>query len=244
MGEVAIMVPARLESTRLPRKLLLDESGEPLLVHTLKNLQELRKEWGELWLVTDSDELESVAGKWVDGVHRSTRPFSSGSERLADAMSATQAEWVLNVQADEPEVDPKELQGFLESLAKLDPEVEMATLATPFCSQAVWENPNAVKVLVNRKGLAMTFSRAQVPHGGQFDTEGLFHHLGVYAYRNRFLSAWSDLPRGIMEDCERLEQLRVLENGLPIAVRVIKSAHKGIDTPEDYRAFVQRLASP
>jgi|SaaInlStandDraft_1057018.scaffolds.fasta_scaffold38739_2 3-deoxy-manno-octulosonate cytidylyltransferase (CMP-KDO synthetase) len=243
MEEVAIMVPARLESTRLPRKLLLNETGMPLLVHTLKNLQELRKRWGSLWLVTDSDDLEAVAEPWVDGVHRSTQPFSSGSERLADALGKISSKWVLNVQADEPEVDFEALQGFLETLGSHPPEVEMATLATPFISAESWKNPNAVKVLVNRKNLAMTFSRAEIPHGGSFDTEGLFHHLGVYAYRRNFLGSWPNLLRGVMEDCERLEQLRALENGLPIAVRVIKSAHKGIDTPDDYRAFVQRFSS-
>jgi len=240
MGSVTIMVPARLESTRLPKKLLLDDTGEPLLVHSLRNLQGLRRKWGDLWLVTDSDELEAVARPWVDGVHRSTRPFSSGSERLADALGRVSSPWVLNVQADEPEVDSHELQGFLEHLSGLPAEIGMATLATPFSSAEVWANPNAVKVLVNRKGLAMTFSRAQVPHGGAHDMEGLYHHLGVYAYRKEFLASWPDLPRGVMEEAERLEQLRALENGLPIAVRVIKSAHKGIDTPEDYRAFVQR----
>lgn len=243
MGEVTIMVPARLESTRLPKKLLLDETGLPLLVHSLKNLQSLRERFGELWLVTDSDELEEVSGDWVDRVHRSKRPFASGSERLADALAGTNSEWILNVQADEPEVDPEELRGFIECLSELGAEVGMATLATPFASAEIWQNPSAVKVLVDRKGRAMSFTRAQVPHGGSHETPGLYHHLGVYAYRKTFLAAWPDLPRGEMEECERLEQLRALENGLPIAVRVIKSAHKGIDTPDDYRAFVQRIAS-
>ena len=235
----SILVPARMESTRLPRKLALAETGKPLLVHSLLNLQSLRKE-AELWLVTDSEELAQVGREFVDGVHMSSREFGSGTERIAEVLPKLSTDWVLNVQADEPEVEVTYLQSLMERLLSSS-EIEMGTLGVPFESCEVWESPNAVKVLCDTLGRALYFSRQSIPHGGGPETPGLLHHLGVYAYSKPLLGRWSDLPSGAFERSENLEQLRALENGISIIVERVSCARKGIDTREDYQAFVRRF---
>lgn len=237
MSTFTLLVPARLHSTRLPQKLLRADDGVPLLSHSLKNLQPLRHR-ARIWLVTDSEELEQVGSPWVDGVHRSTREFDSGSERIVEALPKVDGEWILNVQADEPEIDLAHLNQLMDRME--GSSREMGTLATPFESESTWLNPNAVKVLVNRAGEAITFSRSPLPHGGSFDTPGILHHIGVYAYRKSLLSRWADLPRGEIEPTERLEQFRALENAIPIVVERVACSHKGIDTLEDYQAFLNR----
>jgi 3-deoxy-manno-octulosonate cytidylyltransferase (CMP-KDO synthetase) len=234
----SVLVPARLESTRLPRKLLLSESGRTLLEHSLINLQPLREE-AELWLVTDSEELAEKGRDWVDQVHVSTREFNSGTERIVEVLPKLKTEWVLNVQADEPEIEVACLQRLMAKM--LAGSYAMGTLGAPFASRELWENPNAVKLLLDAKGCAFTFSRQPLPHGGGPDTPRVLQHLGVYAYRRQLLSQWHELPLGVFEKVERLEQLRALENGIPIVVEAVDCAHKGIDTEADYKNFVCRF---
>lgn len=235
----SILVPARLESSRLPKKLALSETGKPLLVHSLENLQALRDS-ADLWLVTDAEELAAHAEGLVDGVHLSTREFHSGTERIAEVLPKVETPWVLNVQADEPEIDVSQLRALMNRMVA-QPELEMGTLGVPFESEALWKNPNAVKVLLNQQGCALYFSRAVIPHGGRFDGPQLLHHLGVYAYRTSLLERWGSLPVGVFEKQEKLEQLRAIENGISIVVVPVSCAQKGIDTREDYSAFVRRF---
>lgn len=239
MSKYNICIPARLHSTRLEKKLLLSDSGKPLLVHTLENLQSLRNE-AELWLISDSEELLEAGKAHADHIHFSDREFASGSERIADVIDKLSSPWVLNVQADEPEIDSNALSQFMKKVTQTK-NLEMATLGTYFSDKGVWENPNAVKVLTNEKNMALYFSRAAIPHGGQYDMPKLFHHLGVYAYHRDLLKRWSQLPKGPFETSEKLEQLRALENGVSIMVYPLNEAHKGIDTREDYLAFLQRI---
>jgi 3-deoxy-manno-octulosonate cytidylyltransferase (CMP-KDO synthetase) len=228
-----------MQSTRLPRKLALSETGKPLLAHSLLNLQSLREE-AELWLVTDSEELADIGRELVDGVHMSSKEFNSGTERIAEVLPKLNTDWVLNVQADEPEVEIADLRSLMQRLLK-SADVEMGTLGVGFESEEVWKNPNAVKVLCDVAGKALYFSRQAIPHGGGLGTSGLLHHLGVYAYSKALLERWSDLPSGAFERSEKLEQLRALENGIPIIVERVSCAQKGIDTREDYQAFVRRF---
>lgn len=234
----SVLVPARLDSTRLPQKLLRSDTGQALLCHSLCNLSSLRDE-AELWLVTDSPRLAELGEKWVDGVHLSTKAFASGSERIAEALPKIKGDWILNVQADEPEIDPRVLRSFMKRMMASDEA--MGTLGAPMLDESLWQNPNAVKVITDRSGRALYFSRAPIPHGASLPMEGLFHHVGVYAYRRSLLQSWAGLTRGSFEQSEGLEQLRALENDQYIYVHSISEAHKGIDTLEDYLAFVQRF---
>ena len=236
--EYSILVPARVDSTRLPRKLLLAKSGKTLLEHSLENLQSLRSQ-SELWLVTDSEELADKGHPWVDNIHFSTKIFNSGTERIAEVLPKLNSKWILNVQADEPEIELAALKNLMKRM--ISGQVSMGTLGALFPNREMWQNPNAVKLLLDARGCALTFSRQAIPYGGDYNTPRVLHHLGVYAYHISLLAQWNDLPVGIFEKVERLEQLRALENGIPIAVEVIDCAHKGIDTEADYQDFVRRV---
>lgn len=234
----SIVVPARLHSTRLPEKLLLAQSGQPLLAHTLENIQPLRKE-ADLWLVTDHEKLAGIGKPLVDHVHLSTKEFNSGTERLIEVVPQIEHSWVLNVQADEPEISVDDLSAFMDEVLSID-GFEMATLGTPFKEKAMLENPNAVKVVTGQAKQAIYFSRQSIPHGGTPETRHLLHHLGVYAYTKSLLQRWPRLKKGPLESTERLEQLRALENGVSIMVHQVSCAAKGIDTLDDYQEFLKR----
>ncbi len=236
-----LAVPARLESSRLARKLLLAETGDPLIAHTLKNLAPLRAE-AEILLITDSEEIARAAGDLADRVLLSRREHESGTARIGEHLDVITSEWVVNVQADEPEIAPEAVRELIQrAMARKD--VELATLATPFLEEAAWNSPHAVKVLVAADQRAIYFSRAPLPHGGAKDSwrsPGVLHHIGLYAYRRELLARWGVLAPGPLEKAERLEQLRAVENRIPILVVNISSATKGIDTRQDYEEFVKR----
>lgn len=236
--EFSVVVPARLDSSRLAQKLLLSETGQPLLKHTLENLQALRQK-ADLWLVTDSELLANCADGLVEGVHLSSREFQSGTERIVEMLPKVSTDWVLNVQGDEPEVNVVELESFMEKV--LSSDTTMATIAAPFLQEANFRNPNAVKVIVSQSGKALYFSRQILPYQGTFDTARLYHHLGVYAYQKQLLLRWAELPRGPFEQIEKLEQLRALENDISILVFEVSCSPKGIDTQDDYQAFAKRM---
>jgi len=235
--KLAILVPARLESTRLPRKLMLAETGCSLLWHSLKNLQAMRAN-SELCLVTDDEGLAREAEGMTDHIFISKKEHNSGTERIVEVLPELKADWILNVQADEPEIDHNELVALVEKMRGGD--YKMGTLCTAFLNRETWENANAVKVLLNLKNEALYFSRAPLPWGGNFNCERVYHHLGVYLYQRELLELWANLPKGPLEGLEKLEQLRALENGISIVAHHISCAHKGIDTLDDYRAFVKR----
>ncbi|MBF0196442.1 MAG: 3-deoxy-manno-octulosonate cytidylyltransferase [Planctomycetes bacterium] len=239
MSKYTIVVPARLESTRLPRKLLLDDTGKTLLEHSLENLQVLRDE-AELFLVTDSELLAEKGKALVDSVHISTREFESGTARISEILSQIKTDYLLNVQADEPEMDAGALKSLMARMMS-ETDVQMATLGTPFTSKESWQNHNAVKVLCGHNDKALYFSRTALPYGGSFDSPGVLHHIGVYAYKKELLARWGSLPQGHFESLERLEQLRALENDISLLVLPVSCAQKGIDTLEDYNHFKNRL---
>jgi 3-deoxy-manno-octulosonate cytidylyltransferase (CMP-KDO synthetase) len=240
--QFTIIVPARLESQRLKRKLLLAETGKPLIVHTLENLAEL-KEFANIYTVTDSDEIAEAARPYCDKVFPSPVECQSGTERITNILEKISTAWVLNVQADEPEVAIDELKKLMMHCVEQNGNLKMATMGSKFQQLATFNNPNAVKVVVDKLGQALYFSRSPVPHGEKFDADRVYHHIGIYAYRKSFLKQWNSLPEGILEKIEKLEQLRALENCIPIFVMPISNAHKGIDTREDYEAFAEREIS-
>jgi 3-deoxy-manno-octulosonate cytidylyltransferase (CMP-KDO synthetase) len=236
--KLAVLVPARLASTRLPQKLLLNQTGHSLLWHSLKNLQLLR-ERAQICLVTDDVKLAEVGEGLVDHVFMSQKEHHSGTERIVEILPQLDADWVLNVQADEPEINVEDLFKLIEKCEQ--GQWRMGTLCTAFPDLKSWENPNAVKLLLNQKDEAIYFSRQPLPWGGDHSCTRVFHHLGVYIYQRQLLESWAALPKGPLEGLERLEQLRALENGVSIVAHQITCAHKGIDTEEDYHAFVQRF---
>jgi 3-deoxy-manno-octulosonate cytidylyltransferase (CMP-KDO synthetase) len=171
----------------------------------------------------------------------------SGTDRVAEvAAGLPDASIVVNLQGDEPEVSGHALD-LVVSLLENDPDAPMATLATPIRDEAVYRDPSCVKVVCSRAGRALYFSRSPIPcHRDGLPAPGSplgFLHLGLYAYRRDFLLTLGTLPPSSLEKAEKLEQLRVLESGHPIAVGFVDEPGVGVDTPEDYRRFVERWRS-
>jgi 3-deoxy-manno-octulosonate cytidylyltransferase (CMP-KDO synthetase) len=236
---------------RLPGKPLLAETGKPLVVHTWEAARRARCA-KKVIVATDEERVLAALHPFVGGV--SSRPGEeeglgtvivtgdcrSGTDRVADVAAILPGEdLILNVQGDEPEIDPDALDALAEAM-EADPSVEMGTLAAPLGpgEDAV---PSVVKVVVDARGFALYFSRAPIPF--RRDPAGpasALRHVGVYAYRRAFLDRFRAMGQTPLERTEMLEQLRALENGARIRVVTVDRAPPGIDTPEDYAAFVRR----
>ena len=249
MPATAIIVPCRLESTRFPRKLLHSIKGKPLLRWVAERIAAEAPEF-PLWFAVDDPLLERcVAEAGFRAILTGTQ-HQSGTDRIAEANRQVGADHVINVQADEPLVTGAQLRALAGLLADGAP---MATLATPFRTAADFANPNQVKVvLAPARRRALFFSRSPIPYardlGGKVDdawvaTHPCFKHLGLYGYRADLLQRFASLPPGRLEQIEKLEQLRVLENGYEIACDVTADPTIGVDTPEDAVKFEQWLGS-
>jgi 3-deoxy-manno-octulosonate cytidylyltransferase (CMP-KDO synthetase) len=236
-----VIIPARLASTRLPNKPLADLGGKPMVVR----VAERARASGAARIVVATDHPEILAACAAHGVEaRMTRSdHPSGTDRIAEvalALGLADDEVVVNLQGDEPLIDPALLAA---CAARINAEVPMATCAHPLGDVAEVFNPNVVKVVLDKAGRALYFSRATIPwHRDAFaaarDTlpagYAPLRHVGLYAYSNAFLQAYPGLEPAPLEQIEALEQLRVLWHGYPIAVHVTDSAPPaGVDTPED-----------
>jgi 3-deoxy-manno-octulosonate cytidylyltransferase (CMP-KDO synthetase) len=243
-GKVYGFIPARLASTRLPRKLLLSETGKPLLQHTWESARRATA-LSDLIVAADSEEI-AAAVRTFGGKCEQTGDHPSGTDRIAEVVSRgySDAEIIVNIQGDEPEVDP----GSIDELVRLlreNPAAEMSTLATPVRTHEVRDSHSCVKVVRAQDGRALYFSRSLIPFCRDQDPDTLLKqdspwllHLGMYAYRTDFLLRLTRLPVSPLERLEKLEQLRALEAGAQIQVGVIARTAVGIDTPEDYARFV------
>lgn len=241
------IVPARLGSTRLPRKMLLRESGQYLFEHTLRGVRRSRA-LERIVLATDSEEIRAAARSVEAEVVMTSERHPSGTDRVHEAFETLLAsgagpfDVVLNVQGDEPEVNGATLDPLIAAFA--DPAVEMASLCTPLDDLAAAHDPSVVKVVLDRNGDALYFSRAPIPGlspAFKDRAPGPFlRHIGVYAFRPAALRAFVALPRGTHEVTESLEQLRWLEHGRRIRVLEATEGSVGIDTPEHYQAFLAR----
>lgn len=247
MSTTAIIVPCRLESTRFPRKLLHQIQGRPLVLHVARRI---RAEVPELPLYFAVDHQMLAAPLADAGFHviQTSVHHQSGTDRLAEANRTIKADRVINVQADEPLVSASQIRMLAQLIAG---DADMATLCTPFTNRADFENPNQVKVVLGRGGHALYFSRSPIPyprdHGGKGDdawvaSHPCFRHLGLYAYKARLLESFATLPPGRLEVIEKLEQLRVLENGYDIVCGVTQDPTIGVDTPEDAEKYAALLA--
>jgi 3-deoxy-manno-octulosonate cytidylyltransferase (CMP-KDO synthetase) len=243
--EIVAVIPARFASTRLPGKPLLSDTGRPLIQHVVEAARGASRLDRVIVATDDTRIADSVVGFGGECVMtRSDHP--TGTDRVAEvAAGLSGARIVVNLQGDEPEISGHALDLVVELLER-DPEAPMATLATPIVSEEVYRDPSCVKVVCSAAGRALYFSRSPIPHhrdgvSSRPPGQPLAHlHLGLYAYRRDFLLELATLPPSPLESAERLEQLRVLESGRPIAVGIVDEPSVGIDTPEDYRRFVAR----
>jgi len=242
-----IVIPARLASTRLPRKLLLAETGKPLIQHTYEAAFRATRP-SEVIVAADCDEIANVVRSFGGRAELTSPSCASGSDRVAEiARNLDGVDIIVNVQGDEPEISGQAIDLTIQLLEQ-NPAAVMSTLATPIRTKDKLHDPACVKVIFDQRQRAIYFSRAPIPLARNWDDSLLaadpphFHqHIGVYAYRREFLLQLADLPRAGIERVENLEQLRVLDAGHTILVGVIDEPTIGIDTPDDYRAFVSRV---
>lgn len=234
-----IIIPARLASTRLERKLLLDLGGKSVLQRTYEQALKAQRADGVI-IATDSDEILSAAKTFGAEAVMTRADHQSGSERIAEAARLIDADIIANIQGDEPEIDPAHIDALIETqeIAGLF----AATLACPFPNHIDPAYPAAVKAMIGeaidkerRIFEAKDFSRVP-PSSGDF-----FLHIGAYAYSSDTLQRIVALPRGAREKAESLEQLRIIENGERIAIRIVDRAARGIDTLADYEASAARF---
>lgn len=244
--KVLCVIPARYFSTRLPGKPLADIAGKPMIQRVYERA--CRATLPEKVLIATDHELvrDTVAGFGGAAVMTSSG-HPSGTDRLAEvARLYPEAEIIVNVQGDEPLIEPSVIDRLAQALLD-DPTVAMATLATPMHS-AEYDKPSAVKVVTDLAGFALYFSRSRIPYPRQAtDTVPVWQHIGIYAYRREFLLAFADLAPTPLEKMESLEQLRALEHGYRIKVLHTDFASIGVDTPEDLervnQLFKQRGAT-
>jgi 3-deoxy-manno-octulosonate cytidylyltransferase (CMP-KDO synthetase) len=241
-----IVIPARLASTRLPRKLLLAETGKPLIQHTYEAAQKATSPQG-IVVAADHEEIAAAVRRFGGNVVMTSPTCVSGTDRVAEvARLLADVDIFVNVQGDEPEISATAIDLAVELLQR-DPTAVMSTLATPIRDRARLLDPSCVKVVSDDRGRALYFSRAPIPFARDWsddlltaDPPSFYQHLGLYAYRRDSLLRIAELPRAAIERIENLEQLRVLAACFEIAVGVIDEPTIGIDTPDDYRAFVAR----
>lgn len=240
------IIPARLASSRLPRKLLLRETSKPLLQYTWEAARRA-KSLSRVIVAADSTEIEdAVLG--FGGECQMTGEHPSGTDRIAEVARrcSLDADVIVNIQGDEPELDPSHIDTLVRLIAD-HPAAQMATLATPIRSRSELDAPSCVKLVRAADGRALYFSRCPIPFCRDRDPDELLAtgspwllHLGIYAYRLSFLLEITQRPPSPLEQLEKLEQLRALEMGAEIQVGIVEHRAVGIDTPEDYARFVER----
>ena len=263
--KIIVCIPARYASARLPGKVLAKDTGKYLIQHTWEQARQAKLPQRVVIAADDAKIVEAARTFGAECVLTSTK-HNSGTDRIAEAVGHSDAEIIINVQGDEPQIDPDHID-YLARLLLDSPEAPMATLAAGFASREQIADPNVVKVVVsiadsgagqataNRllttdyrlpvpPARAIYFSRSVIPYdreqAGVGDVGNYLRHIGIYAYRREFLLRITALPQTPLEKLEKLEQLRALENGYTILVGKVEHTCEGIDTPEQYAAFVKR----
>jgi 3-deoxy-manno-octulosonate cytidylyltransferase (CMP-KDO synthetase) len=235
------VIPARFASTRFPGKVLAQISSKTMLQHVYERCAQARY-LSSTTIATDDDRVYSVAKGFGARVRMTRADHPSGTDRVAEVASAEAAEIVVNIQGDEPLIDPAAIDAAILPLVH-DPEIVMGTLKKRIEDEREIADPNVVKVVTDRRGDAIYFSRCPIPYerktpagpkaGPEMPVRPYFKHVGLYVYRRDFLLQYSALPMGPLEQAERLEQLRALENGYRIRVVETEYESLGVDTPED-----------
>jgi 3-deoxy-manno-octulosonate cytidylyltransferase (CMP-KDO synthetase) len=253
---IVAVIPARYGSTRFAGKVLAKDTGKFLIQHTYE--QACRAKLPKKVIIAADDQRVADAAETFGAECILTSPqHQSGTDRIAEAVADLDVEIVVNLQADEPEIDPANID-YLAELLTHHPDYPMATLAANFSSPEQVADPNIVKVIISNVastsherratsgeiGRAIYFSRSPIPYdrekSGIGKIEQYLRHIGIYAYRKEFLLKITSLPQTPLEKIEKLEQLRAIENGFDILVGKVEHTCDGIDTPEQYGEFVKR----
>ncbi|HEY7650671.1 MAG TPA: 3-deoxy-manno-octulosonate cytidylyltransferase [Methylomirabilota bacterium] len=234
------VIPARLKSTRLPRKVLRDIGGRPMIVHVYERARQASS-LGELLVATDAEEVLQVCGRFGIPAVMTSPDHLSGTDRVWEVAQSHRADVYVNIQGDEPLLSPRHIERLLEPF-HTRPETQVSTLCIR-ATDAELASLQVNKVVLDIQGRALYFSKYPIP----FDRDGLgvvrYKHAGFYAYRKAALETFHRLPASSLERAEALEQLRFLENGIPIVVMETDEPTIGVDTEEDLRAVEAHLAS-
>ena len=245
-----VVIPARLSSSRLPRKVLLDLKGKSVIQRVYEQVQKA-KNIDDIYIATDSNEVLQECKKFTNNIILTSAGHQSGTDRIAEAIEKIDCDIVVNVQGDEPFIEPNlivELAQILENN-----EINMVSAMHKIKLVEELKNPNVVKVIINKNYEALYFSRSTIPHHrDEWETllnhhkeipNGLkfYRHLGIYGYKKDFLLKYIDMEMTYLERLEKLEQLRVLENGYKIKMIETNYNSIGIDTKDDYEKALELL---
>lgn len=243
--KIVCVIPARYGSTRFPGKALAELGGKPLIQWVYERAVEAKR-IDEVYVATDDERIAKAVRGFGGTAIMTSRECKTGSDRIAEALRQIAGEIVVNVQGDEPLIEPtsidRSIQGLIES-----PECMVSTTAVAIRDIKEFESPNVVKVVFDREGVALYFSRSPIPSPARRElkpgsTEVLgYKHLGLYVYRRSALERFAQMPPGRLEEIEKLEQLRFLESGMKIKVVVTEFDSPGIDTPEELEALRRKL---
>ena len=252
---VLAVIPARYASTRFPGKAVAPIGGKPMVQHVYERARQARYV-EEVWVATDDERIRNAVEGFGGKAVMTSADHPSGTDRIAEAVAGAEFEWVVNVQGDEPLVDPKDIDAAVLALLG-NPDVPMSTLAKRIQSQEEFFDPNVVKVVVDARDFALYFSRSPIPYnrrawekltggeilqGGRVDLpEPSFKHIGLYVYRLEVITALASTPPTPLERAEGLEQLRALESGYKIQVVETERDCIGVDVPEDIRRVEEFL---
>lgn len=238
-----IVIPARYGATRLPGKPLLDIGGKPLLQWVFEKALESRRADGVI-IATDDARIREAAASFGAEAVMTSPACASGTDRVFEAVKGRDADVVVNLQGDEPFIKASMIDDLFAAVEREG--LDMATLCCPPANDREYNDPNTVKVVLDNKGFALYFSRSPIPYFRNVKAElrgpeSCHKHIGIYAFTRSFLEQFVSFPRGILEEAESLEQLRVLENGYRIKVVQTTYDGFGIDTEEDLRRAADRL---
>jgi 3-deoxy-manno-octulosonate cytidylyltransferase (CMP-KDO synthetase) len=243
--KVAVVIPARFESKRFPGKVLAKDTGKYLIQHTYEQAIKAKLA-SEVLIAADDERIAAAAKGFGARCVMTSEDHQSGTDRIAEVASTLKSDVVVNLQADEPEINPSHIDRVIELLIETG-DGDMATLGCEFQSGQQIADPNVVKVITDSFGRAIYFSRAVIPYdrqaGGVGPIQNYLRHIGIYAYRREFLLELTTLPQTPLEKIEKLEQLRAIENGHTILVGQVEHLYDGIDTPQQYEEFVRRYRS-
>ncbi|MCX7766147.1 MAG: 3-deoxy-manno-octulosonate cytidylyltransferase [Candidatus Sumerlaeia bacterium] len=254
--EIIGVIPARYASTRFPGKPLADLGGKPLIQWVYERATAV-PQIKTVYIATDDERIAQVVTKFGGQVIMTSVTCASGTDRIAEALKDRKADIVVNIQGDEPLIDPQAIDRAISVLLE-SPECMVSTLAVPITEEVVFNSPNVVKVVFDRNKVALYFCGSPIPSAARRDmpVSGISHfddgdvdyfkvlgykHLGMYVYRREALEKFCRIPPSPLEQIEKLEQLRFLENGMPIKVVITTADSPGIDTPEELMHLRNKL---
>ena len=242
-----IVIPARLDSSRLPKKVLLDLNGKTVLQRVYEQCLKV-KNVDEVYIATDSLEIKEVCETFTDNVIITKSTHQSGTDRIGEAISSIDCDIVINVQGDEPFIEPSLIEALVNSFS--NSEISMSSAMSKINNVKDLQNSNVVKVVVDSQNNALFFSRSMLPFPRDvkeisianevLEKYQFFRHIGIYGYRKEFLLHYVNMEQSSLEKIEKLEQLRALENGFKIKMIETDSSLMGIDTLEDYEEALKK----